>query len=271
MLVKKPAVAGTFYTAHPDLLKKEIEDYLEQANIQSTKAPLGFVVPHAGYIYSGPIAATGYQYLMSQNFEKVLILAASHFDSFYGLSIYPGDGLETPLGVVTISEEDKETLTSKDVVVSSHDGFRQEHALEVQLPFLQVVLKPGWKVIPLVMGFQNRDTINQAAKIIGDYIRESVLIIISSDLSHYHSYDSANEIDGRFCNLVESGNLTTLWEAHESRTVEACGFGPVFAFLSAIEELPNVSLQVLDYRNSGDTAGTRDNVVGYCCIGCFKE
>ena len=271
MVTRKPAVAGTFYPGNPHDLKAEIQTYLNDATTSSGDLPVGFIVPHAGYIYSGPVAACAYKHILDRAFEKVVILAPSHFDAFEGLSIYPGDALETPLGPIEISAEDRDRLTGLQGVQSSELGFRQEHSLEVQLPFLQHLLKPGWKVVPIVMGYQHREVTDLAAQIVKDYLTGSVLVIISSDLSHYHPYNVAKEIDGRLCSFIREWNLEGLWRAQSSQQVEACGFGPIFAFLTALDDRTDVNVQVLDYRNSGDTAGTKDHVVGYCAVGAFSK
>lgn len=269
MVTRRPVVAGMFYPADREILASDIQSYLDQVPPRESGNPLGVVVPHAGYIYSGSTAAYAYRCLEGESYDKVVILAPSHFDAFDGLSVYSGEAMETPLGVVNVSLAERDHLAGIEGVTLSDVGHRQEHSLEVQLPFLQHVLGTGWEVVPLVMGNQSREAVDLAVEILEDYLDPSTLLVISSDLSHYHPYDDAREIDLRFCSFVKDGDLDGLWNAHDRRRVEACGFGPVFAFLTMVAGKENISVEVLDYRNSGDTAGTKDQVVGYCAIGAF--
>lgn len=269
MIIRPPSVAGTFYPAEEQALVADIRSHLDAAGPVVAREAAGFVVPHAGYIYSGPTAAYAYKLLVNRPYEKVAILAPSHFEGFDGLSVYSGDALATPLGEVKVSVEDRDRLIGYDGIFASEMGYRQEHSLEVQLPFLQYVLKPGWEVIPLVMGRQTRGTVDLASKILGDFLHRTHLSIISSDLSHYYPYERARRMDGRFCSLVQEGRLDALWDAHRDGEVEACGFGPIFSFLQSLAGRDEVVTEILDYRNSGDTAGPKEQVVGYCSIGVF--
>ena len=151
-----------FYPSEADILTTDIQAYLNSISLLDDWNPAGFIVPHAGYVYSGPIASYAYRHLTGLSFDKVVIVAPSHFDSFDGLSIYSGEVLETPIGQVDISVEDRDRWVEIDGIFSSELGFRQEHSLEVQLPFLQHVLKPGWQVLPIMMGYQNREIIDLA-------------------------------------------------------------------------------------------------------------
>ena len=271
MTIRKPSAAGTFYPYNSDVLSKDIQRYLDDASNSENRNPAGFIVPHAGYAYSGPVAASAYKSLIGKSISKVVIVAPSHFDGFDGLSIYSGSELETPLGRLNLSIEERDRIAQMDGVICSELGFRQEHSLEVQLPFLQYVLEPGWEVLPFVMGYPHREVIDLTAQLLQSFLNRDTLVIISSDLSHYHSYGEARKMDLKFCQLVESEDLENLWNAHEKHQVEACGFGPVFSFLSAINDKKNISVELLDYRNSGDTSGFKDQVVGYCTIGAFWQ
>ena len=161
-------------------------------------------------------------------------------------------------------ETDESDTLENYGVQKSHLGFGREHSLEVQLPFLQRVLKDGWKLVPLVMGFQDTESIRLGKNILESYMDKKNLIIISSDLSHFHSYDRARIIDSHFLNFIKADRLPDLVDAHDNKLVEACGFGPIMSFLKL-----GIKPKVLDYRNSGDTAGDRNRVVGYTSIGAF--
>lgn len=258
-----------FYPANADILTSDIDGYLREVPESDRGYPLGFVVPHAGYIYSGLTAAHAYRHVVHRSFRDVVIIAPSHFDSFNGLSVFPGDALETPLGTVNVSSRRRDEITELEGVVSSQMGFGQEHSLEVQLPFLQTVLRPGWELLPVVMGNQIRETVDLASTLLMNCLNKATLIVISSDLSHYYPYEQAKKIDGLLCSLIREGNLEALWDAYAEGEVEACGFGPIFALLEAVSERTDMAIEILDYRNSGDTAGPRRQVVGYCAIGVF--
>ena len=260
-MIRKPAVAGTFYPLDKYELIKQIDEFLESVIIKDYGDPIGFVCPHAGYIYSGFTAANSFKYLKDREYEKVIILAPSHYDGFHGIKTWIGNGIETPLGIIGTDDSDK---LEKYGVNKSRLGFGREHSLEVELPFLQKVLKPGWKLVPLVMGLQDTKTIRLGKNILESYMDKKNLIIISSDLSHYHSYDRAKTIDGHFLNFIELDRIPDLVDAHDNGLVEACGFGPIMSFLKL-----NIKPRVLNYTNSGDTVGDRNRVVGYASIGAF--
>jgi AmmeMemoRadiSam system protein B len=260
-VIRKPAVAGTFYPNDKEALNRQIDEFLDSVIVRDYGDPIGFVCPHAGYIYSGFTAAHAFKYLKGREYEKVVVLAPSHYDGYNGITTWSGNGIETPLGVIETTDNDK---LFRYGVLESELGFGKEHSLEVELPFLQKVLKPGWKLVPLVMGFQGAETIRLGKNILEYYMNKKNLIIISSDLSHYHPYEKAKVIDGHFLNFIELDRIPDLVDAHDNGLVEACGFGPIMSFLKL-----GITPKVLDYRNSGDTAGDKSKVVGYTSIGAF--
>ena len=262
-MIRKPAVAGTFYPNDKEALNRQIDEFLDSVIVRDYGDPIGFVCPHAGYIYSGFTAAHAFKYLKGREYEKVVVLAPSHYDGYNGITTWSGNGIETPLGVIETTDNDK---LFRYGILESELGFGKEHSLEVELPFLQKVLKPGWKLVPLVMGFQGTETIRLGKNILESYMNKKNLIIISSDLSHYHPYEKAKVIDGHFLNFIELDRIPDLQDAHDNGLVEACGFGPIMSFLK-LDIQPRI--QILDYRNSGDTAGDRSKVVGYTSIGAF--
>ena len=269
-MIRKPAVAGTFYPLDKDMLNRQIDEFLDSVIVKEYGDPIGFVCPHAGYIYSGYTAAHSFKYLKDREYEKVIILAPSHFDSYHGIKTWIGTGIETPFGVVETIDSD---VLEKYGVNKSQLGFGKEHSLEVELPFLQKVLKPGWKLVPMVMGFQSYESIQLGRNILHDYISKKNLIIISSDLSHYHPYDRAKIIDGHFLDYIHTDRIQNLYEAHKEGIVEACGFGPMMSFFNSLKNIYKnpIKPKVLDYTNSGDTMGDRNKVVGYTSIGAFWD
>lgn len=262
-MIRKPVVAGVFYPGDEEALTAQVDNFLDTIVVKDYGDPIGFICPHAGYIFSGLTAAYAFKHLIGREYEKVIILAPSHYDGFHGITTWFGGGLETPLGIV---ETDDSDILENYGVQKSQLGFGKEHSLEVQLPFLQRVLKKGWKLVPLVMGFQNDESIRLGKNILESYMDKKNLIIISSDLSHFHSYEKANVIDGHFLSFISMNRIPDLVDAYDNKLVEACGFGPIMSFLKL-----GTKFKVLDYRNSGDITGDRNRVVGYTSMGAFWD
>jgi hypothetical protein len=265
-MIRKPAAAGRFYPGNPNILTATVQSLLDAVPTGESPHPVGYVVPHAGCPYSGPTASYAFKRLAGKTYDRVIIIGPSHFDPFEGITTWIGTGLETPLGIVETALEDRDRLVDQFGVQASELGFGQEHAIEVELPFLQLTLTPGWKLVPLIMGRQSERTVEIAARILRTYQNGNHLILISSDLSHFHPYDRANQIDGELLRLVEMGDIEALLRAHREKRIEACGFGPLVAFLKALSPQNDCAIDVLDYRNSGDTGGHLDRVVGYAAI-----
>jgi len=282
--VRKPAVAGQFYPADPEKLQKEINRYLDQAKLAHISGEIiALICPHAGYMYSGWVAAHSYRQISGRRYDTVIIIAPSHVEPFAFSSVYPQGAYETPLGRIPVDVNlAREIAGSSPSVKLSKKGhrqehlFRQEHALEVQLPFLQSVLS-NFKIVPIVMGEQSLENCRELAEAIVGAIKKQkskkVLLVASSDLSHYHPYERAVEIDSRFIRYVERYDYLGLYKASRAREVEACGLGPVITALIAAKKLGADKTKVLFYANSGDVTGDKSGVVGYlsAVIYRFKE
>ncbi|RMD92320.1 MAG: AmmeMemoRadiSam system protein B [Calditrichaeota bacterium] len=271
--VRRPAVADAFYPGDPSILAKEIDQMLEEANPPTIEGELkALVCPHAGYMYSGSVAATGYKLLVDKNFSVIAIISPSHREYFPAVSVFTGKGYETPLGLVPVAEELCEKLIEKDSkIMASWSGHRDEHALEVQLPFLQRVLK-DFAVIPIVMGTQDYDTCVLLGEALADVIKDqNALIIASSDLSHYHTYTEAVRIDQHTVNLVESFDEEELMNSLEKGISEACGGGPIIATMVASKKNGANKSKAILYKNSGDVTGDFTAVVGYLSAAFYKS
>ena len=196
--IRRPAVAGMFYPGNPATLEREVAVFLESAQPeQGAKEIYGLVAPHAGYMYSGGVAARAYRQVMDRHYDVVVVISPSHHVYFEKVSVYNGDYYETPLGLIPVDKELSLLLAETDpqIIYSSigHEG--QEHALEVQLPFLQHVLD-DFRLIPVVMGNQNYDNILALSDALTKVLSgQNALIVASSDLSHYHPYDVAVRLD----------------------------------------------------------------------------
>ncbi|NOX88507.1 MAG: AmmeMemoRadiSam system protein B, partial [Calditrichaeota bacterium] len=241
--VRKPAVAGAFYPADPTELKTMIKDYLQKAEIPVIKDPIvGIIVPHAGYVYSGGVAAHAYKALQNRDIERVIVISPSHIDYFNGASVYDGTAYRTPLGDIPVDREFAKKLADRsDRIELSERGHslnfqgRGEHALEVQLPFLQVVLGK-FKLVPIVMGEQSYETSRALGRALADLIKDrKTLIVASSDLSHYHPYNEAIRLDKKVLNAIKEWDYYNLSRNFQGRIWEACGGGPIVSLMIAAE------------------------------------
>jgi AmmeMemoRadiSam system protein B/AmmeMemoRadiSam system protein A len=268
--VRQPGVAGSFYPAEPKALSAMIEDLLAKAAVPTITDPiLAVVAPHAGYKFSGPVAAYAYAALKGRKFSRVVVIAPSHFEAFEFSSVYDGDVYATPLGTVRIDKTFARQLVkmSPSIRLSSegHTPTAQgsEHALEVQLPWLQTVLG-DFALVPIVMGDQSYESSRALGVALAKLIRGGdTLIVASSDLSHYHPYDEAVKIDHKTLNALQIWDYFSMSQNFRERIWEACGGAPIVAAMIAAERIGANQASVLKYLNSGDTTGDRSRVVGY--------
>ncbi|MCX8056750.1 MAG: AmmeMemoRadiSam system protein B [Ignavibacteria bacterium] len=271
--VRQPAVAGIFYEREPFQLKKNILSLLEKANPPKINGEIiGLISPHAGYFYSGKTAAFGYKLIEKKNYNTIVIISPSHYEYFRGISVYNGSAYQTPLGTVEIDQELRDELKSYDSIIEfSTRGHGREHALEVQLPFLQIVLDE-FKLLPIVMGDQSKDFAYALADILAEVLKnKNVLIVASSDLSHYYSHDIANSLDSRIEKLINDYDEEELINELEEDKVQACGGGPMVAVMKASKLLGANKSKVLYRTDSSEASGDKHQVVGYLSAAFFKE
>lgn len=262
--VKAPSVSGIFYTADGQELSRQIDDFLKElSNVGSTDTAEALIVPHAGYIYSGRIAAYAYQAASKGRYNTVVVLAPSHFKAFDGIALWKEGVFKTPLGDLEVDADFVSRLSGQDLPYGPRDAFEREHALEVQLPFIKKVFGDV-KIVPVLMGSPDADICRRVAVLLNQIIgqRKDVLIIASSDLSHYFPYDDANKMDREAVERIQAGDLPALWEAAMAGKIEMCGFVPVMTLLMYAQER-GLKGRLLKYANSGDTAGDKAKVVGY--------
>jgi AmmeMemoRadiSam system protein B len=236
---------------------------------------IGLVCPHAGYIYSGQVAACSYKQVEGKKYESVFIIAPSHSEFFDFNSVFNGRAYRTPLGIVEVDTERAGRLAGngayKNYIRLSDSGHGREHSLEVQLPFLQTVFE-NFKIVPVIMGSQDKKNIESLGNAIGDTFKgENILIIASTDLSHYHDYNTAAALDSSVIDYINSFEAVRFADAVMSDGVEMCGGGPVAAAMIASKILGANSSKVLCYKNSGDTGGDRAAVVGYLSAAFYKK
>jgi AmmeMemoRadiSam system protein B/AmmeMemoRadiSam system protein A len=264
--VREPAVAGYFYPRDPDELRTKVEGFLKEAKLLvSDGPPIAILAPHAGYVYSGPVAGWSYRQVMGQRFETVVVLSPSHRFGFKGISVWPKGSYRTPLGTVPVDEEVcAELMRMTTLIRDIPQAHENEHALEVQIPFLQVALQPGWKLVPLVMGSQDLETAKELSGALKKVLEgRSHLVVASSDLSHFHSAQRAEEMDRKALTFMEGVDPEGLWKEVSRGSVEACGVGPVLTVLCMVREMGVKKGKLLRYNHSGDVSGDRTRVVGY--------
>jgi AmmeMemoRadiSam system protein B len=264
-IVRTPAVAGMFYEKSPAALRKNIDEMLNRVQLPKVEGTVRAVVsPHAGYVYSGFTAAHAYKLLKGRKYDCVIAVGPSHREYFDGISIYSGDAYETPLGKVPINHEVRsELLHGEKNIVASVAGHRSEHSLEVQLPFLQRVLEE-FSIVPIIMGDQRRQLCEQLSVALARVMaNKNVLLVASSDLSHFHAYDEAVFLDKRVIQAVERFNSDVFIDELEKKSFEACGGGPIAVAMKTAQQLGANRAEVLHYCNSGDITGDKSGVVGY--------
>jgi MEMO1 family protein len=272
--IRESVVAGSWYPGHPEALKKQIEHYLDAVPPVPLGGTLvGLIVPHAGYIYSGGIAAHAYKTLLQQPFGRVLILAPSHRAHFQGASVYQFGGYRTPLGIVPLDHEIVDSLSRQSPLFHYVPRAEsQEHSLEIQLPFLQVVLGE-FRLTPILIGDQSFETCQKLADaIVHECEGEDVLLIASSDLSHYHPYQEAKRLDQAVLDRVAAFDPSGLAADLAHGICEACGGGPMMTLMLAARKLGANKGKALHYANSGDVTGdTSQGVVGYMAAAFYDN
>jgi AmmeMemoRadiSam system protein B len=262
--IRPAAVAGMFYPGDPQVLSNHINELLEMGPFAGEKPPKVLIVPHAGTIYSGGIAASAYAHLKAHasQIKRVVLLGPTHRVALRGLGLPSDHEFETPLGSIPLDTDCISTLVQKFSQVSFSDrAHAEEHSLEVQLPFLQTLLS-AFKLIPFAVGDAAE---NDVAQVIDHLWGDNhTLIIVSTDLSHFHGYDTAKMLDEDTAQLIETFN------GAELREHSACGRIPLRGLLS-VARTKALRIERYDLRNSGDTAGPRDQVVGYGSWGLYED
>lgn len=253
--IQMPSVAGMFYPADPEQLYTEVNELLQAASASQESAPKALIAPHAGYIYSGPVAASAYTSLIPQaeSISRVLLLAPSHRMPFHGLATSSADIFNTPLGDVAVDREAVEQALTLPQVQTYDQAFSGEHALEVHLPFLQMVLE-DFSLVPFIVGDTDAEEVAQVLDLL--WGGAETLIVVSSDLSHFLDYASARQKDQATTLAIE------MLAPEQIGYHDACGRNPLNGLLVAARK-HGLQPHTVDLRNSGDTAGDKSRVVGY--------
>ncbi|WAK02246.1 AmmeMemoRadiSam system protein B [Methylobacter sp. YRD-M1] len=251
---RQPAVAGTFYPANPQQLRQMLDRYINEAKSDG-KVPKAIIAPHAGYIYSGPVAASAYARLKNarHQIQRVVLIGPSHRVAFRGLAVSRAQTFTTPLGDIAVDEEAVKELVKLPFVEYIEQAHTYEHSLEVHLPFLQEMLD-DFKLVPIVAGDATPEQVSQVIEML--WGGSETLIVVSSDLSHFHDYATAQQLDRSTSEAIEHLQYEHLVSG------SACGKVPVSGLLKLARD-NSLAIKTIDLRNSGDTAGDKDRVVGY--------
>jgi len=273
--VRQPAVAGRFYPANAQRLRAEVETYTTAPASASTEpeariCAFGCVVPHAGYIYSGHVAGAVYRRLVLPT--RFIILCPNHTGMGEPLAVMSDGAWQTPLGDVPIDGELAQRLKAKLPLLSEDQAaHRYEHALEVQLPFLQV-LAPGFQFVPITVGTSNFDVLSALGTVIGSVAAEAgepVLVIASSDMNHYESDSITRVKDRRAIDQLLAIDPRGLYDIVHKADISMCGYGPAVVMLTAARKLGATQAELIRYATSGDVSGDREMVVGYAGVAVY--
>ncbi|MFH0952939.1 MAG: AmmeMemoRadiSam system protein B [Verrucomicrobiota bacterium] len=273
--VRLPAVAGQFYPASPGELSRMIDSMLGQAALPKIEGRIrALIVPHAGYIYSGPVAAYGFKAVAGQPYKTVVLIGNSHREGFEGASVYPRGKFKTPLGDVEIDSALAQKLMDSDPRIYFRESAHiPEHSLEVEIPFLQKTLGQ-FKIVPILLGTESTEIARVLGEALAKSAAEDTLVVTSSDMSHYPKYEDARFADNKVIESICTGsedNYDRMLRQLERTGIPhadtfMCGEGATKAVMFFAGKVGASRIQLLKYGNSGDTAGSKDSVVGYCAI-----
>jgi MEMO1 family protein len=263
--IRRPAVAGRFYPGDRDTLLGEVRTYLSPT--EKTISAIGCVVPHAGYIYSGHVAGALFARLNIP--QRCIVLCPNHTGMGQPLAIMSGGAWETPLGNISIDSSLADTLKQRfPLLTEDADAHRAEHAVEVELPFLQAK-SPNFTFVPIALGTAKFDVLESLGQAIGDVVKdepEAVLIIASSDMNHYENDKITRVKDHKAIERILALEARGLFDVVMREDISMCGFGPTVAMLTAAKRLGATAAELIKYSTSGDISGDREMVVGYAGI-----
>ena len=273
--IRKPAVSGTFYPGSPEELKEKIENLLNKVEKEELKGELiGLIVPHAAYDYSGEIAVYAYKQLEGKNFDTVILIGESHYHRFPGASIGNYQSYYTPLGEVDVDNDLAINIIKYEETIKFYPQVHQgEHSLEVQLPFLQTLLR-DFKIVPIILGERSSKL---SSKIVKAILQESkkrdkkILFIASTDLSHFYPYQTALQLDNLTIEAIEKLDSDSFYQGLSYGNYYLCGGAAVGTLLKIAENLEADKIKLLKYANSGDVTWDKSRVVGYAAFIIYKN
>ena len=263
--IREPVCAGTWYDQKKEVLSRRLDSFLEQA--QSADAPsegiAGIIAPHAGYLYSGPVAAHAYRLVQGKDYDAVVVIGTSHRHRFDGCSIYLQGGYRTPLGIAEIDESLASALSQSTGFRYIARAHKEEHSVEMQIPFIQKVL-PGTKIVPIVMGVPSKRTISVLAEGLAENLAgKKILLVASTDMSHFFPKEKANAVDKETMAHIEALDTETLMKKLSRNENIMCGGGPVCSMILCAKKAGNPHLKILKYMDSSQAGSSEERVVGY--------
>jgi len=264
--VRPPIGAGSLYPEDPGELAARVDGLLRDArtHLEPDRKLSALACPHGAYAQSGAVTAEAFACLKGRKFSTVVFVGPDHFVGFEGIAVYPDGAFRTPLGEVAVDPDLAQFfLDASESVIAAPEAHAQEHAIEVQLPFLQRIL-PDAAIVPILMGFRSRSNVEALAMILSRALDDpSVLLVATTDLSHYHPRAKARQLDGRVRDLVQAFAPTILWEDLREGRVEACGGDSLVAVMLGAGIAGAESCRILGYCDSGEATGSDQSVVGY--------
>jgi len=275
---RAPAVAGIFYPSNARELYQLIEHSFREQRFGPGHLPpseefsrqriYGIVSPHAGYVYSGAVAANGYYETSSMNFDRIVMIGPNHYGIGTGLATVRNGIWETPLGEVEVDSELASQIAENSGILDFDDlAHSRDHCLEVQLPFLQYIKKNQFKIVPIIMIMQDKVTASEIGESIASSTRNlNTLLIASSDFTHYEPNDEAHRKDGELIKAILTLDISNFYTTFERLNVSACGYGAIASIMTAAKSLGATKGELLRYATSGDVMGDINNVVGYASI-----
>jgi len=279
MTIRPTAVAGTWYPGIAGALTRDVDAYLNRAPDGPAGTVHAIIAPHAGLMFSGPVGAYAYKATAREDFDVAVLVGPSHFVAFEGVALWPDGAFDCPLGAARIDQAGARAIAESPVVHDMPSAHRREHSLEMQLPFLRRV-HPELPIVPMLIGFQRRETIEALADaIVRAFTGRRTLLIASTDLSHYFDAKTAKTLDGRVQDHVAAFDADGLLERfeqypeHDRGRYVACGGGAAIAVMKAARGLGATDGRVLKYAHSGEVSGDYDGVVGYlaAAFGKFSD
>lgn len=271
--IREPSAAGTFYPKDPKELADLVDHLLDRAEcrLETHRDLKALVCPHAALNTSGAIAADAFVCLKNRPISTVVLVGPDHYVGFEGIAVYPRGAFRTPLGDVRVDEELAELfLEAGPEIRAAPEAHAKEHAIEVHLPFLQRVL-PRASIVPILTGFRSRSNVETLANMLSRALdNPKVILVASTDLSHYHPRDVARRLDQRVADLVRAFAPTSLWEELQSGRVEACGGDSIVSVMLGAGIAGAEVSRILRYGDSGDHGGSRESVVGYLSAAIYR-
>lgn len=271
--VRTPKFAGSFYPSDEKQLRLMVNGFLQQKKEADELSLIGLIVPHAGYIYSGKTAGYAYRQIADKKIETVFLIGRSHRANFLGIVTDDRDLWQTPLGNVAVDKKIVSEIVVKPGFRVDYDVMDSEHSLEVQVPFLQSVIKNSFKIVPILVGCENEKELDIYADYIFPYVKKqkNSIVIMSTDLSHYHTDEVARKMDSKAISILESGNFSGLIEGMKNGDFELCGVSAVYLGLKILSKISPLRIKSLNYSNSADTTKDKSRVVGYGALAVYSQ